>query len=275
MLKVYLNANGYYLPTPFEYKHSTPINNYMNIVLKIQLTFCLAVFTGTITNAQNLVRNPGFESYSTCPTNVFEIKYCQDWWRPPLTNSPDYFNNCQDTNTSVVVNTPANFAGYQEPKEGSAYMGIICFSSCLAAYQEYLQSALTTELKPNTVYELTLYVSLADSSKYYAPQIQFCFSKSARLKAKKQTGYTVLTCKSCLTENSADLLSNTVDWQEIKLQFTATGGEKYLTIGNFHNKTNKKLFKKRKQENILNAASTRDYAYYYLDAISLIEVHNP
>jgi len=242
--------------------------------LLLLCSFCIIL--SSFLCSQNLIRNPSFEKFSNCPSKVYEIKYCNYWWKPPLTNSPDYFNNCSiDTSIKSVVHTPNNFVGFQEPKDGTAYLGIICFSGSNFSYQEYIQSELLQELTKDREYEFTIYISLADSSKYYSNVIQFCFSNSDKLKTKNYKGYYVLECNTCLAEDSLQILSNNVDWNEIKIRFTAKGGEKYLTIGVFKDQVNRKINKKRKKENIIKDDSTKDFAYYYLDKLSLIEVIKP
>lgn len=245
----------------------------MRCLTKLLTLINLCILMNGLLYSQNLISNPSFENYSNCPRNEYEIKYCDSWWKPPLTNSPDYFNNCgMDTVIESVVNTPNNFVGFQEPKDGTGYMGIICFSGSYFGYQEYIQNELLRELKPNTEYELTLYISLADSSKYYSNLIQFCFSNSEKLKTKNYKGYYALKCRSCLTEDSSEILSDNLGWNEIKIRFIAKGGEKYLTIGVFVNQIKKNSYKNRKKENVINVQTTADFAYYYLDKLSLVEI---
>jgi hypothetical protein len=42
---------------------------------------------------QNLVQNPNFETYSTCPTGASEVIKAIPW-RDPTGTSSDYFNAC-------------------------------------------------------------------------------------------------------------------------------------------------------------------------------------
>lgn len=44
----------------------------------------------------NLVPNPSFESYSTCPDGSSQLYKATPWFNPAL-GSPDYFNVCFDT----------------------------------------------------------------------------------------------------------------------------------------------------------------------------------
>src|SRR4030095_10557831 len=92
-------------------------------------------------SAQNIVPNPGFESYSNCPSALGEVYKCQSWttfgW------NPDYFNACS---SSPAVGVPQNNFGFQYAATGSAYCGFINSSGGPAPPQEYLGAALLQPL---------------------------------------------------------------------------------------------------------------------------------
>src|SRR5205085_585438 len=101
----------------------------------IQITLLL-LFSFSIGNAQNLVPNPGFENYITCPVNYGELFKCQDW--STFGNSPDYFNACSP---DTIVSVPKNNFGYQLASSGNAYCGFINASGGPAPSPEYLGAA--------------------------------------------------------------------------------------------------------------------------------------
>ena len=65
--------------------------------------------------------------------------------------------------------------------------------------------------------------------------------------------------------NPADkVLDNTTEWVEISGEFTAEGGEKFLTIGNFNSFNRSNVVATGKDYSVLPGA------YYYIDDVSLI-----
>ena len=61
-------------------------------------------------SAQNLVPNPSFEHYDSCPDFYSELSYATGWLA--FSPSPDYFNSCD---LSQFVGCNKNFAGMQNP----------------------------------------------------------------------------------------------------------------------------------------------------------------
>jgi hypothetical protein len=68
--------------------------------------------------AQNLVPNPSFEEYTTCPNDMGQLDHATGWSR--YNDSPDYFNECS---TPGPTSVPHNHCGYQWPASGSGYAG--------------------------------------------------------------------------------------------------------------------------------------------------------
>lgn len=85
----------------------------------------MLLLTSTISNAQNLVLNGSFESYSGCPTNYSQIDSALFWMVPTFASSSDYYNQCADPSSNVDV--PINGPGFQEAYNGVAYAGIYLF----------------------------------------------------------------------------------------------------------------------------------------------------
>ncbi|MEI6815793.1 MAG: hypothetical protein WCL14_04215 [Bacteroidota bacterium] len=52
----------------------------------------LLIFFCQFSFGQNLVPNPSFENYISCPTGTIEADSCLNWHN--FGNSPDYFNIC-------------------------------------------------------------------------------------------------------------------------------------------------------------------------------------
>src|SRR5271157_5345469 len=93
----------------------------------LHLSFIILQFTFCNLNslhAQNLVPNPSFEQYDTCPNSSGQINYAKYWFQGGPGN-PDYFNICSSTlpYPGNQFSVPQNAWGYQFAYEGNAYCG--------------------------------------------------------------------------------------------------------------------------------------------------------
>ncbi|NCA22058.1 MAG: hypothetical protein EBS86_13075, partial [Crocinitomicaceae bacterium] len=125
----------------------------------------------------NLVPNPGFEIYNTCPftagtinySGIDQICYAIPWFQPNFPSaiiqngcggSSDFFHAC-----SGVV--PRNVAGYQYPKSGLGYAGIGPYGYQSNDGREYLEIKLDSKLEKRK-YCNSFFVSLADKYNWIA-----------------------------------------------------------------------------------------------------------
>ncbi len=74
-------------------------------------------------NAQNLVPNPNFEDYSSCPTGEGQIDVLDDWYSPTA-GTPDFFHGCFGPGIGGV-GVPINFMGNQLALSGKGYAGFL------------------------------------------------------------------------------------------------------------------------------------------------------
>lgn len=209
---------------------------------------------------QNLVPNGSFEEYSSCPDAAAQVYKATPWFDPGA--SSDYFNACAlpSTGLNVPDNTLNNF-GYEYAKDGNAYMGLATFvgtSQGVVNYREYIAVELTSALQRGYNYCFETYVSLADSSTYATNSIGVYFSNDT-IHGIQQL---VLPYTPQIVENG--IISNKNGWTRIGGTYTALGGEKFITIGNFY-ADNNPLFQYQ------YAQDTGAYAtsYYYIDLVSL------
>src|SRR5438105_2586562 len=89
----------------------------LKFVLVLTVTF-LSFLNGFA--QQNLVPNPSFEEYNSCPDAESEFDRVNEW--KVFKNNPDYQNSCDLTNNAGV---PKNMWGYQQAFYGNAYAGIL------------------------------------------------------------------------------------------------------------------------------------------------------
>ncbi len=217
---------------------------------KLLITIILSI-NAYCSYAQNLVANPSFENYTDCPTNLGQTNKAISWIDP--SGSSDYFNSCTSNSN---VSTPLNIAGYQYPRTGNAYMGFAAF--CVPSEREYIQGILIDSLTAGVVYRSSFYISPADNLKYSSDGVGIHFSKIAITGSSGS----ILSYTPQINNIAGNIIMDTVGWTLVEGTFTAVGGEKYLTIGNFNTDTNT-------QYAVINSSSIYTCAYFYIDDISV------
>lgn len=220
------------------------------------IVFFILSLTG---NTQNLAQNPDFELFNCSTCYLSSIENCSDWTSPTM-SSPDYFNNsCLEYKTASV---PQKYWGFQLPKSGYSYVGIIAYDfrkhNPEEAGAEYIQGRLSEPLKANEYYSIELNISLAECSKISLQNIGIYFSEN-EIKEK-----TVGLLKLKPQVISHINLSDTSKWATINETFTAKGNEHYFIIGCFDEG---KKIKFRKVNTSKEIPDPRDYAYYFIDNI--------
>src|ERR1051326_874153 len=199
---------------------------------QVKYIFVFYFFLPFFSFAQNLVPNPSFEQYDTCPNYYSQIYHAIPWFHPTAGTS-DYFNVCIDTSAIYgnYLGVPQNFIGNQNTKTGTAYAGEFLTYEYLD-YKEYIEVKLTTPLQIGTKYFVSFYVSLSDSSFYATDNIGACFSVDT-LK-----GDTLLTNTPHIVNPLGNFIANKSLWTAVYGSFIADSAYQYVTIGNFKNDAN-------------------------------------
>lgn len=222
---------------------------------------------------ENLIFNPSFEEHQRCPMKIDALGVMREvdaWWQPSG-GSSDYFNVCG----SRECNVPRNKMGLQEAHSGEAYCGIYCSQE---HYREYLQTELKEPLVAGKRYRVSFWASLADKSPYAVATIGALFTServedSARSilmerEVASMEGRSSLSIATHfdpqISNPSNNILNNTKDWVEISGEFTAEGGERFLTIGNFF------PFNKSSVVAMQGTNMPLSGAYYYIDDVSVV-----
>jgi hypothetical protein len=220
----------------------------------------LFLFGISLTNilAQNLVPNPGFESYHCKHWFLSSLENCNSW---TSLQSPDYFNTtCTQFKTVAIPDT--DWWGPQLPKEGNAYAGIIAYrpngKSIEKALAEYLLTELTTPLMAGITYQVEMSVSLAECSGLAVP-LSVYFTKE-RVKGN------VSPVLAYAPQVNFKLVNDTAKWITLQQAFVARGGEKYLVVGCFAPQRKAKTHRVEPSKAI---RSPRGEAYYFIDAVSV------
>lgn len=224
------------------------------LFLFIILSFCV--------KAQiNLVPNPSFEVKDTCPNNTGQIFHAVPWFNPTQ-GTPDYLNSC-----SSFLGVPGNLWGYQNAHLGNAYAGFFASisdtSMGISNYREYLEVKLDSSLIAGVEYFVSFYLSLSDSMNFATDRIGAYFSNDT---VQNDSIFGYMLYHNAQVENfSSNYLTDKSSWMKISGSFVAIGGERFLTIGNFHNDYNTDTIA------VSGGASPpiSDWAggYYYLDDV--------
>ncbi|MBT8195860.1 MAG: OmpA family protein [Bacteroidia bacterium] len=211
--------------------------------------------------AQNLVPNPGFEEFYNCPDKLSQFHNVINWYTPTIGN-PDYYNNCKERKADPF-GVPYNIYGVQQPKDGNGYCGLVLHNVVNNRLVEYVQIKLDKPLKANSHYQLSFYVSLSENSKFAINTVEACVSKDAL----NSNFWEPLLQMAQVRFSNTFVLDNKDEWVEVKANFSAEGGEQYLSIGNFAH-ANQTVVKQLEDGDKL-------VAYYYIDKVQLIEIPKP
>ncbi len=191
----------------------------------LMLTFMSVLFFST-SNAQNLIRNCGLDERLGCPSAQGQINRCK-YWGSPGDGSTDYLNACNTGNFGV----PSNQWGFQDSRSGSAYANIISYYSTNGTYREYLQGEMACVLQAGITYTVSFYVSCADDSRFAIDGMGAHFSEFPLV----QTGTGIIDIQgdAHIKNPIGHVIDDKDNWVEVHGTYTAVGGEKYITIGNF------------------------------------------
>lgn len=221
--------------------------------MKKSLAALILIFNVCFVNGQNFVPNPSFEDTAGCPTAIGQIYKAQGW--TTFRGSPDYLNPCANLNTPYL-GIPNNFAGYQMPKDGNSYAGLVTYTNALPfPYREYLGVQLLHALSPNMKYYTSAFISSADSLNDKCSTNKFGF----RFSTIPYSGSSPLSVDNLSHIHSDSIVTEKMNWTKISGSFIADSAYVYLIIGNFYDDINTDTL------NCSNGGLIE--AYYYLDAV--------
>ncbi|MCC7302444.1 MAG: gliding motility-associated C-terminal domain-containing protein [Bacteroidia bacterium] len=211
--------------------------------------------TNTVLAQSNLVPNASFESYSTCPAGGPGLYTEPLFWFNPTANSPDYYHQCNNSLTGTA-GVPCNWTGCQNARMGVAYSG--CgFYYTTPNGREYIEVKLTEPLKAGRRYCIEFWVSLAGRSIHALDRIGAYLS----VDSVYSNDLYVLPYQPQVENPQGNTISDTTNWVLVSGLFLASGGEKYLTIGNFY------------PDSLTQIDSVYPFpgiwSYYYIDDVSV------
>lgn len=207
-------------------------------------------------SSQNLVPNPSFETYTSCPNSADQLGNAKPWFKPS-TGTPDYFNGCAPAST--YFNVPITAVGNCLANSGVGMSGIVIIDDLFGSqiYREYLAVKLNAPLILNKKYFVTYHVRLADSARYASNQINVFFGDSIN-----KSNFDTINIMPQVKNPSSNFIINKTSWTKLKGNFIANGGEKFLYIGDFKHPFN--------GDTLFVSGGNKfsyDFPYYFVDDI--------
>lgn len=239
---------------------------------KISLLSLILFLAFDLSRAQNLIPNGSFETKTACPDEKGQIGLAEGWMSPNKGN-PDYFHGCYSTTNPIVMRregagVPVSYMGVSQAQEGEAMAGLYLHKveNGLVPWKEYLQIKLEGRVKRKRDYCFKAYMKLSENSNYAVRNFEVLFSKR---KISEDHAFTMREAAQ-LKLDSGNFLNQKDRWMQICLPYSPKKSGKYITIGNFQpvDFTDKLVVAPR------SFKERENFAYYFIDNISLEEVAN-
>ncbi len=210
----------------------------------------------------NLVQNGSFEEMDKKPKRLGKIDAATGWVSPTGVRADVFVDGKYDE-----IGVPMNIYGKESAKDGENYAGITVYSFGQKVPRSYATVKLNSPMKKGMKYCVEYYVSLAECSKYAVNTVSAKFSKKSYGTDTKLPIYD----EPSISPFSDDAITARYNWTKVCGIFTADGGEKWLTMGNFMSdedtKANSVRMKKDKDWDF--KVDEIAASYYYIDAISV------
>ena len=220
--------------------------------------------------SQNLVPNPSFENFTSCPTAA-QFSKLTPWCG--LAGGEDAYNTCYNSIGGMGpggVGIPYTFFGFQYPRTGNGIGSCVINAIGLGGQdkREYIHVPLTKPLQAGKTYCGMMYLNLYNPSKYTADRVGMYFSSNPfACNQAFPTPQTIppLNVIPQIANAVGNFITDTLNWTEVSGSFTAVGNEQYLTIGNFYNDAATNTV-------VVNPSSGYTVTYFLIDDVSLEEI---
>jgi len=199
---------------------------------------CLLFFVPHACRTQNLVANGSFEEIDSCPQYPALLGY-QPGAQPigwfSAWHTPDYFNACVDTVSSV----PLNYFSYQIAEEGDAYSGFAAFLS--DDLRELIASELIEPLQVGQTYYCSFWVSAAAGGFLFLSAatdnvgLLFTMNVNPWIYTQWNPDFEL---RNFAQVRSEEVISDTVGWTLVSGSFVADSAYRFVVVGNQFNNTN-------------------------------------
>ncbi len=228
-----------------------------NLLLSSFLLSAIALFS-----QENLVENGTFEKIDTKKIKmVGQIAMAKPWTSPTLTPADLFVSKTKVYDIAI----PENGRGAEKPMKGTGYAGLVAYSyKTNKAERSYIQTPLTKKLEAGKEYCVTFHVSLSDLSKFATNHLAAAISKNAVLENNSD----ILSFENPIEGSKLKVYEQQYYWIPVCGVYKATGGEQFLTIGNFT--ADEKLTTAKIKRPRGFTKSQKYDAYYYIDNVSVV-----
>lgn len=235
-------------------------------MLKLIDLFCLIFLMVIPGLSQNLIRNGSFEKGDCTESRNYSSIVCESW---NTVSTADYFTECSEGE----VKPENNFMGHQVPYSGKAFAGMFTGHGTTTYISEVLYTELIKPLEKGEKYRVEFYYSLAENSGLISKSIGCAFSDEfayMEVETPLGTGHSpIFDLNYILVEKDLIKLSDTENWLLFQKEYIASGGETYLYIAGVPVKGGPCIKRKNAPPATVNPYA--DYAYYYIDEVSLVK----
>jgi hypothetical protein len=212
------------------------------------------MFSGQLFGQTNLVNNWSMETYSACPTGGLQLPNATFW--NCASACGEYYNACALPPFNVPYH---NAGGYQLAKNGVAYIGIQTWGG--SNYREYAQTTLQDTLTSGKCYYVEFFVNILAYVKYGVNNVSANLSK-----IKYSSAGLPLNIPQHITRYNNPIISDTLNWVQVAGIYQATGGEKYLTLGNMKDDLNTDTSSKY-------MTGSFGGGFWFIDAVSVYSIN--
>ena len=179
--------------------------------------------------AQNLIQNSSFESYSSLPVGVGDFT-CLSWI--PVSGSPDYFND--SASVSSGCNIPYTFAGtIPKAHEGQGCIGQCVYMDGWPNFREYFGYYFDIPLIMGETYVITMYILSSAIPLLYGgigiDNFAVAFTTVQFSPAGPPPGGVINFTPQCVFPG----ILYASQWKKISFELYADSAYQYMTVGCF------------------------------------------
>jgi len=210
----------------------------------------------------NLLVDGSFEDKRWCPTtyNNQNLKTLSHWSQP-TGGTPDHFDVCAVTGSRV------DLFGDVKPVDGDGYTGVVLHSKSKPNYREYLSTKMKRDLAAGEWVCVSWWVMSSDIGRLVSDRMGVALTE----KQPKDRGEGVLSMVVPAVENPAlHMLSNRYSWMKLSDVYQASGGERWLTIGNFSPRQETRVMERPDE-----TGKSGTWSFVFIDAVEVRPVSDP
>lgn len=174
-------------------------------------------------HTQNLITNGGFEEFERCPYDLGKFSP-EGWTNSSKGTTPDLFSTCAHEKAKSNPNWI-----YTPPASGESFAGIVIYAHKID-YRESITNEFTSPMEEGKKYTLSFKISIPYIARWRNDNIHLYFTE----KPLFQIGDRFINQEKPILFSIKDAPTDG-EWKEYTYTYTAKGGEKYLSFGNYNN----------------------------------------